>query len=325
MRPTRRIGVVGLDDPPHERVTDDVLGGEAGDADTLDALQDRDRMGKTRVGRVYEVDLARISSHRHPRSLAQSGEHHFHLEPRGILGFVDDNIGVRQGAATHEGDRRHLDFPTLATSTQGFAAQYRRQRLPDRGHIGIDFFVEIPGQETEAFAGLDRRASHDKSFDLAGPEQTCAMGDREEGFAGSRWAQSKNKVFAIQRLEIKRLGRRLGRHSPSTSGGAPMRRAVSDMVDGEADIGQRHLQPPGGVFGKHLKRPTRLTTGRRVTAQGHPSPRRLDENPKRILNQRHVTCAGPGHCSHRFIGEGYKLTHSASQADSTTRPARLLA
>ena len=70
---------------------------------------------------VDQVDLAGIAGHRHARAFAQAGQHHLHLQARGVLGLVDDDEGVGQGAAAHEGDGRHLDLAAVAAAAQGSA------------------------------------------------------------------------------------------------------------------------------------------------------------------------------------------------------------
>src|SRR5665647_1706946 len=66
--------------------------------------------GQPRRLPVRQIDLARIAGHDHAAVLAQPGQEHLHLHRGGILRFVENDAGIRQRAAAHEGQRRDLDL-----------------------------------------------------------------------------------------------------------------------------------------------------------------------------------------------------------------------
>jgi hypothetical protein len=72
-----------------------------------------------------------------------------------------------QGAAAHEGDRCGLDLAFVAPAADVVGAEDVVQRLPDRGQIGIDLFVQVAGQEAQLLARLDRRPGDDQPVDLS--------------------------------------------------------------------------------------------------------------------------------------------------------------
>ncbi len=119
--------------------------------------------------------LAGVAGHGHARAFADAGQHHLHLQARGVLRLVDDDVGVGQGAAAHEGDRRDLDLAALAAAAQRFGAEDGGHRLPDRRHVGVDLLVEVAGQEAEPFARFHGRPCDDEAFDLARSQQTGAV------------------------------------------------------------------------------------------------------------------------------------------------------
>ena len=124
-------------------------------------------MRQAAVARIDQVDLGGIARDRHARAFAQAGQHHLHLQARGVLGLVDDDEGVVERAAAHEGDGRHLDLALFAAAAQLVGAQDVVQGLPDRCHVGIDLLVHVAGQETQPLAGLDGGAGDDQPVNLA--------------------------------------------------------------------------------------------------------------------------------------------------------------
>ena len=103
--------LIGLDDPADERVADDVAGAEADHGDAGDALELADRVGEAGlVAPLGQVDLLGIAADHHAAAHAEAGQEHLHLLRRGVLRLVEDDEGVGERAAAHEGDRRDLDL-----------------------------------------------------------------------------------------------------------------------------------------------------------------------------------------------------------------------
>ena len=114
--------VIGVDDPADQRMADDVGGGEADLGDAGDAAEQADRLDQARRLAGRQVDLARIAGDDHLRVLAEAGEEHLHLHRRGVLRLVEDDDGVGQRAAAHEGERRHLDDRPTASPRSTLSA-----------------------------------------------------------------------------------------------------------------------------------------------------------------------------------------------------------
>ena len=82
-------------------------------ADALDAVEQLHRLREAGGLARRQVDLARIAGDDHAAVLAEPGEEHLHLHRGGVLRLVEDDGGVRQRAAAHEGERRDLDLAGL--------------------------------------------------------------------------------------------------------------------------------------------------------------------------------------------------------------------
>ena len=92
-------------------MADHVAGAEADRRDLVDALEPGDRVVQPGLAGLGQVDLLGIAADHGVAAHAEAGEEHLHLRRRGVLRLVEDDEGVGQGAAAHEGDRRDLDLP----------------------------------------------------------------------------------------------------------------------------------------------------------------------------------------------------------------------
>ena len=137
-------------------------------ADLLDAAQRLERVGEAGARAGRQIDLGRVAGHHHARVLAEPGQEHLHLHRRRVLRLVEDDEGVRQRAAAHEGERRDLDLAAGEPLRQLVGRQHVVQRVVERPQIRIDLLAQIAGQEAEPLAGLDRRPRQDDPLDLAG-------------------------------------------------------------------------------------------------------------------------------------------------------------
>ena len=70
-----------------------------------------------------------------------------HLHRRGVLRFVENDVGIRQGATAHEGQRRDLDLARRQTLQHLVAGHHVVERVIKRTQIGIDFSRRSPGRK----------------------------------------------------------------------------------------------------------------------------------------------------------------------------------
>ncbi len=176
--------------------------------DAVDILQRLHRIGQARARSGGQVNLTEVAGHHHARALAQPSQKHLHLLAGGVLGLVEDDEGVVQGAAAHEGQRRHLDIAAGQPFDHLVAGQHVVERVVERPEIGIDLLADVAGQEAEPLAGLDRGTRQDDAVDLAGLQQRHRRRHRQVCLAGARGAKAENQFVGPHGVDIGRLGRR---------------------------------------------------------------------------------------------------------------------
>src|SRR5262245_5950434 len=102
-------GFVGIDDLAHQFAANHVGAGKCDMVDLLDALEELDRLKQARIFARRKIDLRRIAGYDHLAFLAQPGQRHLELDGGAVLRLIEDDDGVREGTAAHEGKRRDLD------------------------------------------------------------------------------------------------------------------------------------------------------------------------------------------------------------------------
>lgn len=116
--------------------------------------------------------------------------------------LVQDDHGIGQRAAAHEGERRDLDLAGLQRALDDARVHQVVERVVDRAQIGIDLLAEIAGQEAEPLAGFHRRARQDDLVDFLALEQLRGMGNREPGLAGAGGADAEHQLMALQGADV---------------------------------------------------------------------------------------------------------------------------
>jgi hypothetical protein len=136
---------------------------------------------------------------------AEAREEHLHLRRRGVLRLVEDDEGVGQRAAAHEGDRRDLDLARCDAPLDLLGGQAVVERVVDRAEIGIDLLLHVAGQEAEPLARLDRGARQDQPLDAAGDQLRHRLRHGEIGLAGARRPEREDHVVRDELAHIMRL------------------------------------------------------------------------------------------------------------------------
>ena len=192
-----------------------------------------------------QVDLARIAGDDHPRVLAEPGEEHLHLHRRGVLRLVEDDDGVGQRAAAHEGERRDLDHAGLQAALDLVGRHHVVERVVERAKIGIDLLAHVAGQEAEPLAGLDRRARQDDPLRRAALDHRRGIGDGEIGLAGAGRADAEDQLGPIEGADIGVLhhGARHDRAPPRRDLGH--RQAAARLERRQAELLPRPPRPCG--------------------------------------------------------------------------------
>ena len=232
--------VIGGDDPRHQGMADDIVGGELGEGDALHADQNLHRVKEAGALAGGEIDLARVASDHHARALAHAGQEHFHLHRRRVLGLVEDDEGMGEGAPAHEGERGDLDLAAGQASRHLLGRHHVVERVIERAEIGIDLLLEIAGQEAEPLAGLDGGAREHDAVDTAGLQHRHRLRHREIGFAGAGWADREHRFRAGEEFDIAQLPgaqRRDGAAAGADRRQIGERQAGGGLGRGEADGG----------------------------------------------------------------------------------------
>ena len=85
-----------------EVVADDVDILEVAEADAFDAVEDVEGFEEAGLLGVGEIGLGEVAGDDGLGVVAKAGDEHLHLFHGGVLGFVHDDEGVVEGAASHE-------------------------------------------------------------------------------------------------------------------------------------------------------------------------------------------------------------------------------
>src|SRR5439155_27093479 len=93
----------------HQTVADHVFFAEKDELDAVDVLENLVRLFEPGAGTGGQVDLGDVAGNHRLGAVAETREKHFHLLAGGVLRLIQDHKRVVKRAATHEGERRHLD------------------------------------------------------------------------------------------------------------------------------------------------------------------------------------------------------------------------
>jgi len=112
-------------------------------------------------------DLVRVAADHHPAAHPEARKEHLHLERRGVLRLVEDDEGVVERAAAHEGDRRDLDLAAGDAPLDLLGREHVVERVVERAEIGIDLLLHVAGKKAQSLAGLDRGPREDQPVDAS--------------------------------------------------------------------------------------------------------------------------------------------------------------
>ena len=126
--------LVGGHDVRHDPVADHVALAEVHEGEVGHPAQHRleaDQAGAA----AGHVDLGDVAGDHRLGAEPDAGEEHLHLLGGGVLGLVQDDEAVVEGASPHEGERRHLDRAPVEEPLGALAAPAGRggRRRGDAG------------------------------------------------------------------------------------------------------------------------------------------------------------------------------------------------
>lgn len=248
---------VGLDDVLDEAVADDVGFVEFDEADAFDAVEGAVGVDETGVFSLFEIDLGRVAGDDHFAAFAEAGEEHEHLRGGGVLGFIEDDDGFIEGAATHVSEGCDFDDVAGHVAADLLEGHHVGECVEEWAEVGVYFFFDAAGEEAEFFAGFDGGADEDDAADDGAAQEADGHGDGEEGFAGAGGAFAEDEVVVDDGLEVAFLSVSFGVDEVAAGHdveGAGIVRACAgaggvaeDFGFGAADDGDELVAVDGGV------------------------------------------------------------------------------
>ena len=97
-----------------------------------------------------QVGLGDIAGDHRARAEADARQEHLHLLDGGVLRLIEDDEGVIERAAAHEGERRHLDDVALDEARDAIEAHHLVERVVHRPQVRIDLLRQIARAGTRA-------------------------------------------------------------------------------------------------------------------------------------------------------------------------------
>src|SRR5829696_3607049 len=159
--------LVGGDDVGHDLVPHDVAAGQVHEVEAIDAGEDAFETDEATAA-AGDVDLGHVAGDHRLGAEPDAGEEHLDLLGRGVLGLVEDDEAGVEGAAPHEGERRHLHRLALEELLSALEIDHVVEGIVQRPQVRIDLGHEVAGQEAQPLPRLDRRAGEDDPLDLFG-------------------------------------------------------------------------------------------------------------------------------------------------------------
>ena len=152
-----------------------------------------------------QVDLRHVAGDDRLRAVAEAREEHLHLLGGRVLRLVEDDEGVVQRAAAHEGERRHLDRAALDQLAGAVEVDHVVQRVVERAEVRVHLLRQVAGQEAELLAGLDRRAREHDAREAVLHELGDGHRHGQVRLAGTRRPDAEHDVEVADRVDVRLL------------------------------------------------------------------------------------------------------------------------
>ena len=170
--------------------------------DAFDPVQPRKGVDQPAARPRRQVDLRHVAGDDDFRAGAHPRQKHLHLRDGRVLGFVENDKRLVQRAASHVGQRNHLDQVLLGVALDQVVIHHFVQGIQQRPQIGIDLGLQIAGQKAEAFARLDRRPHQDDLADGLPFQGRHGHGHGQIGLSGSGGPAAQHDVVLANGLDV---------------------------------------------------------------------------------------------------------------------------
>ena len=189
-------------DAAHQRVAHHVGAGKGDEGNPLDPGQRLHGIAQPRTHAVGQVHLAQIAGNDHGRIFPQPGQEHLHLHGGGVLALVQNDAGIGQRAAPHEGQRRDFYIAPLHAFGDLARRHHVVQRVIKRPEVGVHLVAHVAGQKTQLLPGLDRGPGQNNPVDGTVDQPFRRLGHGEIGLAGARRPFTEHQFVVVDRPKV---------------------------------------------------------------------------------------------------------------------------
>ena len=141
----------------------------------------------------------------------------------GVLRLVEDDDGIAQRAAAHEGQRGDLDHVVLHVFAQAGRGDHLLEGVVEGLEIGVELVFHLAGQEAEFLAGLYGGSAEDDLTHLLVLQRAHGQGDGDEGLARPGGPDGEGEVVLLEAIDEQLLIGRAGHDGAAVD-------AVDDQV-----------------------------------------------------------------------------------------------
>ena len=147
-----------------------------------------------------QVDLGDVAGDEELGVFAHTGKEHLELALGGVLRLVEDDVGVVEGAAAHEGERCNLNGFIFQIGNEFGHRHHVAEGVVEGLQVGVELVAHVAGQEAEVLASLHRRTGQDDALHLLVLQRPHSEGHGGVGLAGTRRTDGEYHVVVFQTL-----------------------------------------------------------------------------------------------------------------------------
>ena len=140
--------------------------------------------------------------------VSHTGEKHLHLLPRRVLRFIEYDKRFFQRTAAHIGQWGDFDDIAGDELLELVEPKHIGQSIIERPQIGIDFFLQVPRQESQFFPRFYGRTGEDDPFDFPVLQIKGSQGHGQVSLARAGRADAKGYEVLADGIDIALLSGR---------------------------------------------------------------------------------------------------------------------
>ena len=144
----------------------------------------------------------------------EPGQKHLHLFGSCILGLIEDDKGVVERSASHEGQGSDFDDAPFQQSGGPIKIHHVMEGIIEGAEVRVDLFSDVPRQKSKLFARLHCRSGQDNPLDLLLHEGGNSHGHGKIGLPCSRRTDADDEIISPNGIDVTLLGKALGRNDP---------------------------------------------------------------------------------------------------------------